>query len=46
MEATCSTKMSVDFERTTRLYIPEDGTLHIQLCEDLQSYEVLTEPKF
>jgi hypothetical protein len=31
---------------TTRRYIPEDGILHIHLFENLQSYEVLTEPKF
>jgi hypothetical protein len=26
--ATCSSDISVDFQRTTRLYIPEDRTLH------------------
>jgi hypothetical protein len=29
MEAICSSKMSVDFQRTTRCYIPEDGSFHI-----------------
>jgi hypothetical protein len=24
----CSSETSLDFQRTTRLYIPEDGTLH------------------
>jgi hypothetical protein len=28
MEARCSSETSVDFQRTTRRYIPEDGTLH------------------
>jgi hypothetical protein len=28
MEATCSSELSVDFQRTTRHYIPEDGILH------------------
>jgi hypothetical protein len=27
MEATCSSETSIDFRRTTRRYIPEDGTL-------------------
>jgi hypothetical protein len=27
MEETCSSETSVDFERTTRRYIPEDGNL-------------------
>jgi hypothetical protein len=29
MEAICSSETSVDFQRTTRRYIPEDSTLHI-----------------
>jgi hypothetical protein len=28
MEATYSSEMSADFQRTTRRYIPEDGTPH------------------
>jgi hypothetical protein len=28
MEAICSSETSVDFQRTTRRYIPEDSTLH------------------
>jgi hypothetical protein len=28
MKATCSSKTSADFQRTTRRYIPEDRTLH------------------
>jgi hypothetical protein len=31
MEATCSSETFVDFEQTTRLYIPEDSTVHNQL---------------
>jgi hypothetical protein len=27
MEATCSSEMFVDFQRTTRRYVPEDSTL-------------------
>jgi hypothetical protein len=30
---------SVDFQRTTRHYIPEDGTLHNHRPENLKSYE-------
>jgi hypothetical protein len=29
--------VSVDFQRTTRRYIPEDSTLHNQRCENLKS---------
>jgi hypothetical protein len=28
MEAICSSESSIDFQRTTRRYIPEDGTPH------------------
>jgi hypothetical protein len=38
MEAICSCEISVDFQRTTRRYIPEDSTLHNHRCEDLKSY--------
>jgi hypothetical protein len=31
MEATCSSKISVDFQQTTQCYIPEDRTLHMKL---------------
>jgi hypothetical protein len=37
MEEICSSETSVDFQRTTRRYIPEDGTLHNHLCENLSS---------
>jgi hypothetical protein len=36
MEATCSTETSVDFQRTTRRYIPEDRTLRYHRCENLK----------
>jgi hypothetical protein len=32
MEAIRSSEMWVDFQRTTRHYIPEDRTLHILIC--------------
>jgi hypothetical protein len=38
MEAICSSETSVDFQRTTQRYIPEDGTLHNHRCENLKSY--------
>jgi hypothetical protein len=38
MEVTCSFETSVDFQRTTRRYIPEDSTLHNHLCENLKSH--------
>jgi hypothetical protein len=31
MEAICSSETSVYFQRTTRLYIPEDSTLRVSL---------------
>jgi hypothetical protein len=41
MEATCSSETWVDTQRTTRRYIPEDGTLHNHRCENLKSYTVM-----
>jgi hypothetical protein len=38
MEAICSSETSADFQRTTRRYIPKDGTLHNHRCENLKSY--------
>jgi hypothetical protein len=29
MEATCSSKMSVDLRRATQYFVPEDGTLQV-----------------
>jgi hypothetical protein len=39
MEAICSSETSVDFQRTTRRYIPENSTLHNHGCENLKSYK-------
>jgi hypothetical protein len=41
MEATCSSEMSVDTQRTTRRYIPEVDTFHSHRCETLKSYKRL-----
>jgi hypothetical protein len=38
MEATCSSKTSVDFQRTTWCHIWEDRTLHNHSYESLKSY--------
>jgi hypothetical protein len=38
MEVIYFSEMSVDFPRTTRRYIPEEGTLHNHRCENLKSY--------
>jgi hypothetical protein len=35
-EVTCSSEALVDFQRTTRDYIPEDRTLHNQRCKNLK----------
>jgi hypothetical protein len=39
MEAKYSSETSVDFQRTTCLYIPEDRTLHNHRCDNLRSYK-------
>jgi hypothetical protein len=38
MEAMCSSDTSVDFQRNTLGYIPEDSTPHNHRCESLTSY--------
>jgi hypothetical protein len=38
MEAICSSKISVGFQRNTWRYIPEDSILHKHRCENLKSY--------
>jgi hypothetical protein len=40
MEVTCSSEISVAFQRTTRHYLPEDRTLHNHCCENLKAYVV------
>jgi hypothetical protein len=42
MERIFSSETSVDFQRTTRRYIPEDSTLQNHPCENLKSYTILT----
>jgi hypothetical protein len=37
MEAICSSETSVDTQRATRLYIPEDGTVHNHRYENFKS---------
>jgi hypothetical protein len=39
MEAIFSSETSVDTQRTTRRYIPGDGTLYNHRCENLKSYK-------
>jgi hypothetical protein len=41
MNAICSSETSVDSQRSTGRYIPEDGTLHNHLCENLKSYNTV-----
>jgi hypothetical protein len=41
MEGTCSSETSVDFQRTTKRYIPEARALHNHRCENLKSYNAL-----
>jgi hypothetical protein len=36
MESTCSSETSVDFQRTTWRYIPDDRTLHDHRCDNLK----------
>jgi hypothetical protein len=40
MEAKLSTETSLDTQRATWRYIPEDGTLHTHGCENLESYKI------
>jgi hypothetical protein len=37
-EAICSSETLVEFQRTIRRYIPDDGTLHNRRCENLKTY--------
>jgi hypothetical protein len=38
METIYSTETSVDFQRATRRYIPEDRTIRNHRCENLKSH--------
>jgi hypothetical protein len=40
MDATCSSKTSVDFQRTAWNYIPRDRTLQNHFSENLESYSI------
>jgi hypothetical protein len=40
MEAICSSETSVDFQQTTRRYIPEDSTIYNHRCENLKFYMI------
>jgi hypothetical protein len=40
-EATCFSEMSVDFQRATRYYIPEDRTLHVTLSLHFNYFAVI-----
>jgi hypothetical protein len=39
-EAMCSSETTVDFQRTTRRYIPEDSAAHSHRCENLRYYRI------
>jgi hypothetical protein len=41
MESTRSSETLVDFQRTTRRYIPEDGTFYNHRCENVKSYKCI-----
>jgi hypothetical protein len=38
MEAIFPSETTVDFQRTTQLYIPEESTLYKHFCENLKFY--------
>jgi hypothetical protein len=41
METTCFSETSLDFQQTTRRYIPEDSILYNRSCENLKFYMTL-----
>jgi hypothetical protein len=41
MKLLYSSEMSVDFQRTTRRYVPEERTLHKRRYENLNSYKFI-----
>jgi hypothetical protein len=45
MEAKCSSETSIDFQRTTRHYIPEDRTLHNHSCRNAIYVVLLYNPQ-
>jgi hypothetical protein len=40
MEGASSSEISIDFQRTTRRYIPEDRALQNHRCKNLRSYKM------
>jgi hypothetical protein len=46
MEVIYASETSIDFQLTTRPYIPEDRTLHNHRCENLNSYNQITLRKY
>jgi hypothetical protein len=40
MGVVCASETSVEFQRNTRHYIPEDSTLHNHRWENLKSYTI------
>jgi hypothetical protein len=42
MEAICASETSVDFQPSTRRYIPEDGTLYLYALYTFLSYVTVT----
>jgi hypothetical protein len=40
MEAKCTFETSVNVQRTTRRYIPEDKTVHIYRCKNFKCYTI------
>jgi hypothetical protein len=42
MEVICSSETSVDFQQTTRHYIPEDRTLQVPFCTTCTSQKLFT----
>jgi hypothetical protein len=41
MEAICSSETSLDFQRITRRYIPDDSSTHNHRCKNLKSYAII-----
>jgi hypothetical protein len=41
MEMICSSETSIDFQKTTRLYVPEYNTLYNNRCQNLKSYNCI-----
>jgi hypothetical protein len=46
MEAIYSSETSIDFQRTTWRYIPEDSIVHNHRCENLKSYDYYSSSLF